>query len=195
MDELKLIFASNLIRLRTAAGMTQAELGEQLNYSDKSISKWERGEAIPDAAVLKRMSEIFGVTVDYLLDEHDAWQPEPDPADVRDRSHYAIILVALMGIVTLAVIVFVGLWLWLDRMEWTVFVGFVPVAAITYLVLNSVFFKGRGNLYIVLGLVASIFVAGYLALLRFGMNFWQLFLILIPAEAVVYFSFHIRAKR
>ena len=63
MDELKLIFASNLIRLRTAAGMTQAELGEQLNYSDKSISKWERGEAIPDAAVLKRMSEIFGVTV------------------------------------------------------------------------------------------------------------------------------------
>ena len=112
MDELKLIFASNLIRLRTAAGMTQAELGEQLNYSDKSISKWERGEAIPDAAVLKRMSEIFGVTIDYLLNEHDAWQPGPEPG-ARDRSHYAIILVALMGIVTLAVLVFVVLWLWL----------------------------------------------------------------------------------
>ena len=109
MDELKLIFASNLIRLRTAAGMTQAELGEQLNYSDKSISKWERGEAIPDAVVLKRMSEIFGVTVDYLLNEHDAWQPEPDPAGVRDRSHASIIQVALTGIVTLAVLVFVVL--------------------------------------------------------------------------------------
>ena len=48
--------------------------------------------------------------------------------------------------------------------------------------------------YVVLGLVASIFAVGYLVLLRFGMNFWQLFLILIPAEAVVYFSFHIRAK-
>ena len=118
MDELKLIFASNLIRLRTAAGMTQAELGEQLNYSDKSISKWERGEAIPDAAVLKRMSEIFGVTVDYLLDEHDAWQPAPDPADVRDRSHASIIQVALTGIVTLAVLVFVVLWLWLGKVEW-----------------------------------------------------------------------------
>ena len=108
MDELKLIFASNLIRLRTAAGMTQAELGEQLNYSDKSISKWERGEAIPDAAVLKRMGEIFGVTIDYLLNEHDAWQPGPEPG-ARDRSHYAIILVALMGSVTLAVLVFVVL--------------------------------------------------------------------------------------
>ena len=61
--------------------------------------------------------------------------------------------------------------------------------------LNSVFFGGRGNLYIVLGLVASIFAAAYLVLLRFGMNFWQLFLVLIPAEAVVYFSFNIRAKR
>ena len=59
MDELKLIFASNLIRLRTAAGMTQAELGEQLNYSDKSISKWERGEAIPDAMVLKRIERAL----------------------------------------------------------------------------------------------------------------------------------------
>ena len=108
MDELKLIFASNLIRLRTAAGMTQAELGEQLNYSDKSISKWERGEAIPDAMVLKRMSELFGVTVDYLLNEHDAWQPGPEPS-ACDRSHHAIILVALMGIVTLAVLVFVVL--------------------------------------------------------------------------------------
>lgn len=193
MDELKLIFASNLIRLRTAAGMTQAELGEQLNYSDKSISKWERGEAIPDAAVLKRMSEIFGVTVDYLLNEHDAWQPGPEPA-ACDRSHHAIILVALMGIVTLAVLVFVVLWLWLGAVEWIVFACFVPAAVITYLVLNSVFSGGRGNLYVVLGLVASIFAVGYLVLLRFGMNFWQLFLIVIPAEAVVYFSFHIRAK-
>ena len=193
MDELKLIFASNLIRLRTAAGMTQAELGEQLNYSDKSISKWERGEAIPDAAVLKRMSEIFGVTVDYLLNEHDAWQPGPEPS-ACDRSHHAIILVALTGIVTLAVLVFVVLWLWLGKVEWVVFPCFVPAAVITYLALNSVFFHGRGNLYVVLGLVASIFLVGYLVLLRFGMNFWQLFLILIPAEAVVYFSFNIRAK-
>ena len=51
MEDLKLIFASNLIRLRTSAGMKQSELGEQLNYSDKSISKWERAEALPDAAV------------------------------------------------------------------------------------------------------------------------------------------------
>ena len=144
--------------------------------------------------IKKAVEEIFGVTVDYLLDEHDAWQPAPDPADVRDRSHASIIQVALTGIVTLAVLVFVVLWLWLGKVEWVVFPCFVPAALITYLVLNSVFFNGRGNLYVVLGLVASVFAVGYLVLLRFGMNFWQLFLILIPAEAVVYFSFNIRAK-
>ena len=60
----KNISGKRIRECRRKAGMTQAELGEQLNYSDKSISKWERGEAIPDAAVLKRMSEIFGVTID-----------------------------------------------------------------------------------------------------------------------------------
>ena len=130
----------------------------------------------------------------FSPNEHDAWQPEPDPAGVRDRSHASIIQVALTGIVTLAVLVFVVLWLWLGKVEWVVFPCFVPAAVITYLVLNTVFFHGRGNLYVVLGLVASIFLVGYLVLLRFGMNFWQLFLILIPAEAVVYFSFNIRAK-
>ena len=47
LEELKLITASNIINLRTRAGMTQAELGYKLNYSDKTISKWKRAEAIP----------------------------------------------------------------------------------------------------------------------------------------------------
>ena len=64
LSELKLISASNIIKLRTQKGMTQAELGAILNYSDKTISKWERGEAIPDAYVLLQMAEIFGVSVD-----------------------------------------------------------------------------------------------------------------------------------
>ena len=61
MDERKATIASNLIRLRLAAGMTQAELGEKLNYSDKSISKWERGDVTTDVFVLMQIADIFGV--------------------------------------------------------------------------------------------------------------------------------------
>ena len=52
MEDLKFITAANIISLRTKAGMTQAQLAELLNYSDKSVSKWERAEAVPDAYVL-----------------------------------------------------------------------------------------------------------------------------------------------
>ena len=62
LSELKLITASNIIALRTQAGLTQAELGAKLNYSDKTISKWERGDAIPDAFVLTELAEIFNIT-------------------------------------------------------------------------------------------------------------------------------------
>ena len=71
MEERRAIVADNLIRLRIAAGLTQAELGERLNYSDKSVSKWERGDAVPDVFVMKQIADIYGVTVDYLLESHE----------------------------------------------------------------------------------------------------------------------------
>ena len=61
------IFAKNIIFLRTKNNMTQLELAEKLNYSDKAVSRWERAEAIPDAKVLIEMSDIFGVSIDNLL--------------------------------------------------------------------------------------------------------------------------------
>ena len=67
LAELKLTVASNLIKLRTDAGMTQVELGTKLNYSDKTISKWERGEAIPDAYVLTQLGKTSQKDIDSLL--------------------------------------------------------------------------------------------------------------------------------
>ena len=126
LSELKLISASNIIRLRTQAGLTQAELGEKLNYSDKTISKWERGEAIPDAYVLTQMAEIFGVTVDYLLSAHDAWENPNEPEEQEQRiSRYSvnmIIAIAVLGVWTMALSVFVLLWL-LGFIVWQSFVA------------------------------------------------------------------------
>ena len=111
LSELKLISASNIIRLRTQAGLTQAELGEKLNYSDKTISKWERGEAIPDAYVLTQMAEIFGVTVDYLLSAHDSWETPNEPEEMEQgmsrHSVNMIISIAVLGVWTMALSVFV----------------------------------------------------------------------------------------
>ena len=72
MEDLKVIIAKNLVRLRREAGLTQLELAEMLNYSDKAVSKWERGESIPDLRVLVQLAEIYHIKIDDIISE----QPE-----------------------------------------------------------------------------------------------------------------------
>ena len=67
MEEIKNIVAKNITELRLLNNMTQAELAEKLNYSDKTISKWERAESSPDISVLVEIADIFGVTLDYMV--------------------------------------------------------------------------------------------------------------------------------
>ena len=67
INDLKSVIAKNLIKYRKEKGFTQQELAEILNYSDKSISKWERGEGVPDIYILKQIAELFGVTVNDII--------------------------------------------------------------------------------------------------------------------------------
>ena len=195
LDELKLVTAGNLINLRTGAGMTQAELGAKLNYSDKSISKWERGEAIPDAFVLTQMAELFGVSVDYILSSHDAWEPTVAPEDPRQDVVYStsvITAIAVVGVWTLALTAFVTLWLAVDQLRWQIFVAAFPVSVLTWMVLMCVFKRTRHLKYMVALFVLSIFVCVYLLLLN--KNPWQIFMIAVLAEVIVFLSFHVQKK-
>ncbi|MBQ8186318.1 MAG: helix-turn-helix transcriptional regulator, partial [Clostridia bacterium] len=86
------IIARNITTLRKNAGMTQAGLAEKIGYSDKSISKWERAEGIPDVICLKAIADLFGVSVDYMLtEEHNVpvqqqpEQPEPPTPPARPQ--------------------------------------------------------------------------------------------------------------
>ena len=65
--EFKKIVAENLVRERRESGLTQLDIAKKLNYSDKAVSKWERGEAVPDAYVLKQLATIYNVSVDELI--------------------------------------------------------------------------------------------------------------------------------
>ncbi len=203
MEELNRILAANISTLRQRAGMTQAELAQKLNYSDKLISKWERGDAAPNAYTLKQLSEIFDVSLDYLFAAHEDEPPLPADGDgasagmgmeaageatgvfsfaSRVRKN-VLLLIGLCGVALLALLVFVVLWIVKDTMYFSIFAYVLPAIMITWLVLNSVWYRGRHNYWIIAGLVAAIAVAVYVALLRF--NCWQIFLLLIPAELMV----------
>ena len=70
MEQLKQTIADNLVNYRKQAHLTQQELAEKLNYSDKAVSKWERAEGVPDVLVLKALADLYGVTVNDFLVDH-----------------------------------------------------------------------------------------------------------------------------
>jgi len=187
MNECRLTVAANITRLRSDRGWTQAELGEQLHYSDKSVSKWERGQALPDLLVMKNLAELFGVSIDYFLLDHE----NDKPAGKFETNHNALIAVVIAGIWTATVLAFVILWL-LDKIEWILPAAAIPVTLIVFLVLNSIWRKGRGNVWIVMALVFSLILLVCIIFMQW--NIWKLLLVLIPAEALVWLCFNIRHK-
>ena len=193
LSELKLVTASNIIKLRTDAGMTQAELGARLCYSDKSVSKWERGEAVPDAYVLTQLAEIFSVTVDFLLSSHDDWEA-PKKKHRKELTGYSaniIVALVILSIWTTVLSVFVVLWLY-DIIWWRIFIIAIPVSFAALIVLVCVF-KLTDNLqHVIAAFVLSIFLLLYFMLPN--PNPWQLFLIAAPAVGIVYLSCNIKSR-
>ena len=77
-EELKTIVGANLARLRKDRGMTQAELAERINYSDKAVSKWERGESLPDVLTLLSLAKELGTDLNTLT----GCAPEPEARQI-----------------------------------------------------------------------------------------------------------------
>lgn len=59
-----------LIQLRKSKGMSQEDLAEKIMVSRQAISRWENGTALPDATNILALSKLYGVTTDYLLNDH-----------------------------------------------------------------------------------------------------------------------------
>ena len=204
MDELKKIVARNIATLRSKAHLTQFELGEKLNYSDKAVSRWERGEAIPDAYVLLMMSEIFGVTVDYLLKAHSEEELlcESEACDVPEAeektrgfspNHRRITLLTFISIWAISLLTFL-IAAMVGTAFWQIFIYAIPVSSIVLLVLASVWGTRKQLLLLVSVLVWSILLVIHFSLLSLG-NFWMIYLLGIPAQVIVVIAFSIRKKQ
>lgn len=144
-EQLRDNIAHNIIFYRKNAGLTQTELGEALGYSDKSVSKWERGDGVPDVYVLARMAEMWHIDVSDLL--------KAEPPKVRRRLRWPVWLLSA-GIVWLAAVIayFVLMLAWPGMSaRWLVFLYAVPACCIVMLVFACL----RGSL-----MLGSLFTSG-----------------------------------
>ena len=134
--ELKNIIATNIAKARRASGLTQLQLAEKLNYSDKAVSKWESGASLPDIVVLKQIADLFGVSVDSLLSEHSG---KDVPLLPRGRVHFIISALSVLLVWLIATVIFVTLAIAnVPGQLWLAFLWAVPVSLIVALVMNSV---------------------------------------------------------
>lgn len=188
MADVKSIVAKNIAELRVFNNMTQMELAEKLNYSDKTISKWERGESSPDISVMVSIAEIFGVTLDELVQEERIPKEETTrKPKKRKRNLRAVSYVAEGGSWMLAVFAFVMTTILLNEMrfQWLYLVYALPVALIVKLVLNSIWFNPRHNYLIISALMWSVLVTIHVTFLYFKINVALVYLLGIAGQVVI----------
>lgn len=183
MENLKNILAQNLVRLRKASNMTQSELAEKLSYSDKAVSKWERGESLPDIEILYEISKLYNVTIDELLSEEVKIN---HTKKLKTKMRFIISLISSLLVWLIATIVFVFLvWLNPDKeRQWLVFIYAILVSSIVVLVFNSIWGNKMLNCLIVSVLMWTIILSIFLTVPKFD-NSYLIFFIAIPVQIII----------
>ncbi len=189
--ELKQIIAKNISKVRRAAGLTQLQLAEQLNYSDKAVSKWESGASLPDIVVLKQIADLFGVSVDSLLSENYGREV---PVLPRGRVHLIISALSVMLVWLIATVIFVTLAIAnIAGPIWLSFLWAVPVSLIVTLVMNSVWGNRRINYLIISALMWTFLASVYVSVIKY--NWWLIFVCGVPGQAIISLWSTINKKR
>ena len=204
-EELKTRIGANIARLRKQCGMTQAELAERINYSDKAVSKWERAESLPDVLTLINLAEQLGTDLNALAgctaEAEPAPQvlpePEPEPEQPAEtrveklKKRYSAdknVIQKLSSILVWVVALF--LYMVLDAFEvrhlWMLAVVSVPVNAIVLLSLRSAWKIYGWNRILISVIMWGALVTLYLLLwLCFSVNVWRILLMGLLGQAAI----------
>ena len=206
-EKLKSQLGANIVMYRKRSGLTQAKLAERLNYSDKAVSKWERGESMPDVLTLVQLAELFDISVDELIrDPNEIPENSGGPIEhamevavektLKRKANKKIILwlcSLLVWFVALLVFVVVSS-LDIPR-SWIAFLYAIPADAIVQLSLRSAWKDFRWNKTLISILMWGGLLSLYASLKLFvHVDIWKLFLLGIPGQLAVFLWFRMYAK-
>lgn len=194
MENIKSNVAKNITELRILNNMTQMELAEKLNYSDKTISKWERAESSPDISVLVKIADLFGVTLDYLVKTENIEEAVVEHKTKETKyNRRAISYIAEGGAWIVAVFAFIITTLILNRMsfQWLYFVYALPIVLIVKLIFNSIWFNPRHNYLIISALMWSILATIHITFMYFKINVSLIYSLGVAGQIVIILSSYI----
>ncbi|MDY2696325.1 MAG: helix-turn-helix transcriptional regulator, partial [Eubacteriales bacterium] len=162
MKDINLIIGNNIKELRKINKMTQSDLAEKLNYSNKAVSRWESGEVIPDVQTLNNICEIFEVPIESIFKEQLPTEKVKKEYKFRMGNKMAISLLAVMMIWLIATVVFVYSRITFDDNLWQVFLWAIPLSCIIGIVFNSIWGRKFFNFVLISILIWSTLACIYL---------------------------------
>lgn len=193
MEDINKIIAKNLLKLRKNAKLTQMELAEKFNYSDKSISKWEKGESMPSVEVLSELAEFYGISLDSLTKEGDILNQDEESdrtKPVKEQKEKVfpvrpiITLLSVSAVWILATIAFAVIKIVANINYGLVFLWAVPISCILLVVFTAIWCKKRRFMFIsISALLWSAIVCIHVQLLKF--HLWPLYVVGIPVQIAI----------
>ena len=179
MKDIRTIIAENLVSLRKKAGLTQTELAEKLNYSDNTVSRWERAELTPTVETLEQIAQIYNVDLGNLLKENVIKIQEKNTRMGKIKK-LATILGCFSLVWLVAIIVFFQCETFFGFIFWEIFIWAIPVSFIVLLCF-SFYYKGKVYKFVMSScLVWTFLLSLYIQFLE--NNLWLFFIIGIPLQ-------------
>ena len=203
-EKLKSQLGANIAAYRKSSGLTQAKLAERLNYSDKAVSKWERGESMPDVLTLVQLAELFGTKVDDLIrdpneiPEHTegpiehAMETAVEKTLKRKANKRVILCLSSLLVWFVALLIFVIVSSLDIPRSWIAFLYAIPADAIVQLTLRSAWRDFRWNKTLISVIMWGGLLSLYASLKLFvHLDIWKLFLLGIPGQLAVLLWFRL----
>lgn len=179
--------SKNLTELRKKNNYTQLEIAEKFMYSDKTISKWENGDLLPDIETLTKLADFYGVTVDYFLKENKVTFVKNDKSynETIIRNKIVITSLTISIVWFLAAVIFVYIAIYSKSYVWQIFVWCVPISCVGVIAFNKAYFHN----HFIFFLTWSIFIWSLLlsvCLSLIDKYIWPLFIVGVPAQVIIF---------
>ena len=182
MENYREIIAQNISALRKQNNMTQSELADILHYSDKAVSRWEKGDTMPPIEILCTLCDIFGVELDYLVSKEHSKKAEPK-SKVKLSNQIIITLLGISVIWLIATCIYVYSGISTNTAPWIVFLWAVPASALVADVFNMIWGQKHYSIYTRTALIWSLLTCFYIQFL--SLNAWLVFLLGVPLQAII----------
>ena len=201
-EKLKRQIGANIASYRKRIGLTQAGLAERLNYSDKAVSKWERGESVPDVMTLVQLAEQFEIAVGDLLVDPDALPGNPTNLEQamtrvtektlkRKANKHIILWLSSLLVWFVALFLYVMVSSFDIPYSWLAFLYALPTNAIVLLSMRSAWRDFRWNKAYISVIMWGFLVSFHITLLIMNFNMWKLYLLGIPGQLAIWLWFRL----